>query len=46
MAGITLSHWIMFALGALIGALATSPEFRVKFFKSLRKFLAGISVRK
>ncbi len=33
---------VVFALGILVGGILFSPDFRVKFFKGLRHFLAGI----
>ncbi len=37
------SHWLSFAVGVLVGGIVASRDFRQKFFKGLREFLAQIN---
>lgn len=41
--GLGFEHWLMYGLGLLTGLLVGNPQFRVKFFKGLRSFLAQLS---
>ena len=43
MLGVSLQTWLIFGLGIFLGMLLANKDFRVKFFKGFRGFLAQLN---